>query len=69
MLGAETIGVPGQHINWQEGFVFEGSKVQRGGVLRDGIIVLVRAYGNVADLTAAGPPIHCNPTVTCHHQA
>jgi len=69
MLGAEAIGVSGQHIIWQEGFVFEGSKLQRGGVLRDGIIMLVRAYDNVADLTAAGPPIHCNPTVICHHQA
>ena len=61
--------MPGQHIIWQEGFVFEGSKLQRGGVMRDGAIVLVRAHGNDVNLTAAGRPTHRDLTVTCHHQA
>ena len=68
MLGAEAISVPGKHNLWQEGVVYDWLQFQRGGVRRDGIIVLVRAYDSVLDLTAAGPPILCELTVTCNHQ-
>jgi|AntRauMFilla1563_2_1112583.scaffolds.fasta_scaffold68076_1 hypothetical protein len=68
MLGAKAISVPGQHNRWKEGVVYDWLQFQHGGVRRECIIVLVRAYDSVVDLTAAGPPILCVLTVTCCHQ-